>query len=156
MNTMPLSSLGQAPVEPPAAAPVAPMTPAAPMGPAAPMTPAPAMPQAEPSSQGYNGVVSVQGHPVPVKNGVADIGGEQFYVSHDGNIVVNQQRQLIGIIQNGKFMEATPEIINQLQHAGLLQAPGQPAAPAAPSAPPATPAQGMPNVQPQGMAPPAA
>lgn len=69
----------------------------------------------------YNGTVQYQGKPVIVKDSIAEVGGERFIVSDDGRIVVNDQRQFVGTIQNGKFMPVTPELIEQFKQEGVFE-----------------------------------
>ncbi len=71
--------------------------------------------------QGYSGVVQVQGQPVQVQNGEANFGGQTYYVSHDGSMVVDAQRNLLGHVQGGQFMPTTDEHVAQLRGAGLLE-----------------------------------
>lgn len=67
---------------------------------------------------GYNGVVSVDGKPVQVSEGVADVGGQKYLVSDDGSMVVDQSQKIIGYVEQGQFkpMDA--------QHAAMLKAKG--------------------------------
>lgn len=81
-----------------------------------------AQPHQQPQTQAaYNGTVDYNGQPINVTNGIADFGGEKFQVSNDGMIVANAQRQFIGTIQNGKFIQATPEIIDQFKQMGVFE-----------------------------------
>lgn len=72
-------------------------------------------------SQRFNGVVQTDEGPIEVKNGVANVDGQQIYVSDDGKYAVNVRGNIIAIIQNGKAMPVTPEIIDQLKQAGVVQ-----------------------------------
>ena len=67
---------------------------------------------------GYNGVVSVEGQQVQVPEGIAQFGGKQYLVSDDGSMVVDQERKIVGYVQNGQFkpMDA--------QHAAMLETKG--------------------------------
>jgi hypothetical protein len=78
---------------------------------------------AQPQQQGghFNGVVKFQGQPVEVKNGQAVIQGDTFTVSDDGMLVVDSDRRFVGLIQDGQFIQATPEIIDQLKQAGVFE-----------------------------------
>jgi len=69
---------------------------------------------------GFSGTVNVQGTPVEIKQGRASFQGQQFFVSNDGKYVVDPTRNLVGIIQDGSFVRATPEIIDQLRQEGIV------------------------------------
>lgn len=78
-------------------------------------------PMAEQPQQGWNGVVNVQGQPVEVRNGVGVFQGKKYFVSNDGKIVADEQRNFIGMIQNGNFVKATPQMAKQLKEQGILE-----------------------------------
>jgi len=67
---------------------------------------------------GYNGVVSVNGEQVQVSEGVAEFGGKKYLVSDDGSIVIDQDRRIVGYIENGQFKPMDAE------HAALLKSKG--------------------------------
>ena len=69
----------------------------------------------------FNGIVEAEGQKVEVRNGVADVEGQQFMVSDDGKMVINTQGQLVGHIENGKFVVVTPEYHDKMLKAGYLQ-----------------------------------
>ena len=98
------------------------MQPSGPMMPNAPMPAAPmqGQPPTQPQ-QGWNGVVNVGGQPVEVRNGVGTFQGKQYFVSNDGRIVADEQRNFIGIIQDGNFVKATKEMAAQLKQQGILE-----------------------------------
>lgn len=73
------------------------------------------------SQDGYNGVIEFQDKKIDVHNGVAKYEGEVFYVSKDGNFVINQQREVVGSIRNGKFAHYTPELGQQLKDLGIIE-----------------------------------
>lgn len=79
--------------------------------------------QQQPQQQSghFNGMVTFQGQPVEVRNGQASIQGETFTVSDDGMLVVDDERRFVGLIQDGQFIQATPEIIDQLKQAGVFE-----------------------------------
>ena len=72
-------------------------------------------------SRHFNGTVLVEGRPVQVINGVANFNGQTYYVSDDGKLVVDKNMGFIGIIHNGRFVPATPELVHQLSGQGLFQ-----------------------------------
>mgnify|MGYP001593013777 FL=1 len=47
--------------------------------------------------------------------------GKQYFVSNDGRIVADEQRNFIGIIQDGNFVKATKEMAAQLKQQGILE-----------------------------------
>lgn len=87
--------------------------------PQAPQAPQQGMMQEQ--SQGWSGTVNVQGQPVQVQNGVGEFQGKKYFVSNDGMIVADEQRNLIGIVQDGVFVQATKEIAAQLKEQGILE-----------------------------------
>lgn len=93
--------------------------------------------------QRFNGVVQSDAGPIEIKNGIANVEGEVYFVSDDGKLVVDSKTQgLVAIIQNGKVIEPTAEIIDQLTQQGIIEKPDQAQEP-----------QGMmSSEQPQGLA----
>lgn len=91
-----------------------------------------AAPQVAPDTTpgGFTGQVLVGGQPIEIVNGRVSFDGQDYIVSDDGKYVVDTQRRFVGIIQDGIFIEATPELIDQLSQMGVFE-----------------------NEQPQGMAP---
>jgi hypothetical protein len=84
----------------------------------------------QPQAQGqqlipFNGTVSVEGHPVQVKNGIAQFDGQEFNVfkvpGSELDLVIGPGGQFVGIVQGGQFVPATPEMIAQLKQQGILQ-----------------------------------
>lgn len=69
----------------------------------------------------FNGIVESAEGPIKVVNGVAQAGGETFFVSDDGSLVVNGNRQIVAVIVDNKVQELTPEIIDQLQSSGMVE-----------------------------------
>ncbi len=70
--------------------------------------------------ESYNGEVRVGDKTVKVRGGFARVGNDVFMVSDDGRLVVDKDQHVVGIIDNGEFHQATPEIIEQLKHEGLI------------------------------------
>ena len=73
----------------------------------------------EGGNQGYNGTVIAFGKPVEVVNGVADIVGDAYFVSEDGSVVMDQERNIVGSVQNGEFVVIDEDYLRQLQEDGL-------------------------------------
>lgn len=80
-----------------------------------------AAPQGQQPSQRFNGVVTYQDQPINVVDGRAEFEGETYLFSNDGSIVANRKQQIVGVVQNGKFMPSTPEIVDQLKQAGIVK-----------------------------------
>lgn len=77
-------------------------------------------PQQELSTQQpYNGIIDVDGTPVKVVNGFAEYEGDKFYVSPDGSVIIDQERNLIGYVQDGVFMPSDEEHHALLQQRGI-------------------------------------
>jgi len=72
-------------------------------------------------AQRFNGTVQSDQGPIEVKNGQATVDGQLFFVSDDGKYVANQKGGLVAIIQDGKVMQATPEIVDQLRQQGIVK-----------------------------------
>lgn len=71
--------------------------------------------------QGYNGSVQFQGQVIPVQNGVAQFQGQPYYVSHDGSMVIDGQRNLLGSVQGGQFVPTDAQHQEQLRTQGHLE-----------------------------------
>lgn len=53
----------------------------------------------------YNGKVDVSGHEVEVKDGEVEFQGKKFFVSNNGEMVIEEQtKKVVGRIENGKFV----------------------------------------------------
>lgn len=66
----------------------------------------------------YNGVVDVNGSPVQVKSGIAEVEGQPYFVSDNGALVLNHQGQLTGHIQNGKFVVVDMDYAKTMREKG--------------------------------------
>lgn len=73
------------------------------------------------TGQGFTGTVRFQGTPVQVVNGMVNVMDENFFVSDDGKIVTDQDRRFVGAIQNGQFIQVTPELIDQFRQQGIFE-----------------------------------
>lgn len=69
----------------------------------------------------YNGNVTVEGKPVEVRNGVAKVEGEPYFVSDNGAMVVNHKGQLIGRVENGQFVVVDADYMNKMAEAGYIK-----------------------------------
>jgi len=76
----------------------------------------------QPNQQaGYNGIVNVNGEKVKVVGGVAEYDGESYYVSDDGSMVVDKERNLVGYVENGVFKPMDEEHLSALRTKGNLE-----------------------------------
>ncbi len=93
------------------------------------MTPeqAPVQPSAEPQaatpqSGGYNGTVTYEGEQIQVKGGVLqDEDGETFYVSNDGEMVVDNERNIVGYVKDGEILPLDDQHLEVLREMGVLE-----------------------------------
>jgi hypothetical protein len=93
------------------------------------MTPeqAPVQPSAEPQaaapqSGGYNGTVTLDGESFEVKGGVVqDEDGETFYISDNGEMVVDSERNIVGYVKDGEVLPLDEEHLEVLREMGVLE-----------------------------------
>lgn len=78
-------------------------------------------PQESREGKGYTGVITIDGDEVQVTGGVLDDDGDTYYVSDDGLMVFDEERDIIGYIENGAFKELTDEHIELLRSKGYLE-----------------------------------
>jgi hypothetical protein len=69
----------------------------------------------------FNGVVQSDEGPIEVKNGIAVVGRMAYFVSDDGSLVGDKDGQLVAVILDGKVIEPTQEIIDQLRAEGKIE-----------------------------------
>lgn len=73
----------------------------------------------------FTGTVTFEGKSYEVKDGIINVEGHEFNVFQVGNtaldIVIAEGGQFVGIVQNGEFIQATAEMIDQLKQQGILQ-----------------------------------
>lgn len=69
----------------------------------------------------FNGVIEINGDKAQVVDGVLEYDGDRAFVSDDGSMVVMPDRTVVGHIVDGKFVEATPEHLQQLKSQGVLE-----------------------------------
>jgi hypothetical protein len=51
--------------------------------------------------------VEVEGKKIPVQNGIAMFNGQPYFIP-DGKTVLDQRRQVVGSVRNGKFVPNAP------------------------------------------------
>jgi hypothetical protein len=68
----------------------------------------------------FNGTVQSDQGPIEVVNGIAVVDKMAYFVSDDGSIVADKDGNLIAVIVDGKVVEPTPEIIDQLKQEGKV------------------------------------
>jgi hypothetical protein len=69
----------------------------------------------------FNGVVQSDEGPIVVRNGIAQVGGDVYFVSDDGMLVGDKNGGLVAVIIDGKVIEPTKEIIDQLRQMGKVE-----------------------------------
>ena len=78
-------------------------------------------PQQQPQAGGYNGIVDVQGQKVQVSGGVAEYDGQQYFVSNNGEIVMDKARKPLGYVEEGMFKPLDQKHIQLLREKGYLK-----------------------------------
>lgn len=78
-------------------------------------------PQQAQQQGGYSGVVDVQGQKIQVSGGVAEYDGQKYFVSDNGEIVMDQQRKPLGYIEGGIFKPLDQQHIQLLRQKGYLK-----------------------------------
>ena len=68
----------------------------------------------------FNGVLQSDNGPIKVTNGVAVIENMAYFVSDDGTLAADKDGNLVAVIIDGKVVEPTPEIIDQLKQEGKI------------------------------------
>ena len=72
--------------------------------------------------QHFSGDVQVGNQVVQVRDGIANVGGRNFFVNDDGLLVADVETgRLVGIIVDGVFHKITQEIVTMLQEMGMLE-----------------------------------
>ena len=69
----------------------------------------------------FNGTVSVNGEPVTVQNGVAEVEGQKYLVSDNGAMVVDGQGNLIGRVEGDQFIPVDEAYLKQMRDAGYVE-----------------------------------
>lgn len=77
---------------------------------------------AAPQQGGYNGIVTLDGESFEVKGGVIhDEDGETFYVSNNGEMVVDGERNIVGYVKDGQVFPLDDEHLEVLREMGVLE-----------------------------------
>jgi hypothetical protein len=69
----------------------------------------------------FNGQVIVEGKPVDVKAGVAQVDGKPYIVSDDGTLVLDAKGNLVGHIEGDQFVPADEKYLKEMQAKGYVQ-----------------------------------
>ena len=73
-------------------------------------------------SGGYTGTVTFDGKSFQVKGGVIeDEDGETFYVSDDGMMVVDGERNIVGYVKEGEILPIDDDHVEVLREMGVLE-----------------------------------
>jgi len=70
---------------------------------------------------GYNGTVDFMGEQVEVEGGVAEIDGDQYFISDNGDLVVDKDRNIFGYIENNMFKPLDEAHLNNIKEKGYLE-----------------------------------
>ena len=81
------------------------------------------LPQQQGGAQGtpFNGVVDVKGKQVKVVNGTANVNGQNYHVANDGSMVINDQKQIIGYVEDGELKPMDEQHAAILKQKGYMQ-----------------------------------
>jgi hypothetical protein len=66
-------------------------------------------------------VVNVLGDSVQVANGVAEYEGQKYFVSNDGEMVVDKDRNIIGYIDGQEFKPLDEKHLQSLKEKGFIE-----------------------------------
>ena len=69
----------------------------------------------------FNGTVMVDGNPVEVKAGVAEVDGKPYMVSDDGQLVLDHQGRLVGHIEGDTFVPVDAAYLKLMQDKGYVR-----------------------------------
>lgn len=61
---------------------------------------------------GYSGVVDMEGQPVTVRDGHANVAGKDYRVTNDGSYILDGKNAIVGHLQDGKVMPVDDQRIN--------------------------------------------
>lgn len=68
----------------------------------------------------YNGTVMVEGQPIEVVKGVAEVDGMPYFVSDDGKLVLDAKARLAGHIENGVFVVVDEAYARKMKEMGYV------------------------------------
>ena len=74
----------------------------------------------DPDAKAFNGDVDVEGEKIHVKDGICHYDGETYLVSDDGGLIIDMNKEVMGRIENGKFIPRDDQYLQQLQAKGIL------------------------------------
>jgi len=74
--------------------------------------------------QGFTGTLTIEGKPVQVENGDLTYDGETVFVTADGQMVIDQNKQVIAYIENGQIRPMDNAHMEALKQQGLVDAAG--------------------------------
>jgi hypothetical protein len=69
----------------------------------------------------FNGQVMVDGKPVTVQAGVAQVGNESYIVSDDGQLVLDSKGHLVGHIEGQEFVPVDQHYLKLMRGKGYVQ-----------------------------------
>ncbi len=72
-------------------------------------------------AKGFSGRIEVRGRLMNVVDGVLKSGPKNYYVSNNGEMVVNENRQIVGYVENGALVPITKEYTEKLRTQGLVE-----------------------------------
>jgi hypothetical protein len=74
--------------------------------------------------QGFTGTLTIEGKPVQVQNGDLTYDGETVFVTADGQMVIDSNKQVIAYIENGEIRPMDNAHMEALKQQGLVDAAG--------------------------------
>jgi hypothetical protein len=74
--------------------------------------------------QGFTGTLTIEGKPVQVENGDLTYDGETVFVTADGQMVIDSNKQVIAYIENGEIRPMDNAHMEALKQQGLVDAAG--------------------------------
>ena len=69
----------------------------------------------------FNGTIDVQGKPVQVQGGVAQVDGKSYIVSDDGQLVLDEKGILVGHIEGNEFVPVDQHYLKLMQGKGYVR-----------------------------------
>lgn len=71
--------------------------------------------------EGFNGAIDVEGQQVHVVNGICTYDGNIYFVSNNGEVIVDTGRNVVGYVDNGVFRPTDESHMQQLKKMGVLE-----------------------------------